>query len=107
MQPPNETEIAEAGAKLQRLRAALNNVLFGQEALIDGVLTVTLWYDGGNAPAIVPTNNAPIGGGNVTIPKTGEAPPYGNYALAVLCMGVAGMCGMALYRDRKRKPGVV
>src|SRR5271169_2219727 len=37
--PANETEIAEAGAKLQRLRGALRQVLFGQEALIDHVIT--------------------------------------------------------------------
>jgi len=34
-----ETEIEAAGAPLQRLREELNGVLFGQEALIDGVLT--------------------------------------------------------------------
>ena len=39
MDSPSETEIEEAGAKLQRLRHELNNVLFGQERLIDGVLT--------------------------------------------------------------------
>ncbi|MDD5349226.1 MAG: AAA family ATPase [Chthoniobacteraceae bacterium] len=39
MDPLNETEIASAGAQLQRLRQELNGVLFGQEALIDGVLT--------------------------------------------------------------------
>jgi MoxR-like ATPase len=33
-----ETEIAEAGAKLQRLQGALRQVLFGQEALIDLVI---------------------------------------------------------------------
>ncbi len=36
---PSESEIAAAGAKLQRLRAELNSVLFGQERLIEGVLT--------------------------------------------------------------------
>ena len=35
----NENEIAEAGAKLNRLRAALNTVLFGQETLVDHVIT--------------------------------------------------------------------
>jgi len=39
MQPLDENEITQAGVKLQRLRSELNNVLFGQEALIDGVLT--------------------------------------------------------------------
>jgi MoxR-like ATPase len=34
-----EAEITEAGEKLQRLRAALNTILFGQEQLIDHVIT--------------------------------------------------------------------
>src|SRR4051794_28657571 len=33
-----EIEIAEAGAQLNRLRSALNGVLFGQEILIDSVI---------------------------------------------------------------------
>src|SRR6201995_1096463 len=33
-----ETEVAEAGAKLQQLRTALQGVLFGQEELIDLVI---------------------------------------------------------------------
>ena len=39
MELPSEAEITAAGAKLQRLRRELNGVLFGQEPLIDGVLT--------------------------------------------------------------------
>jgi len=39
MEPPSEVEIEAGGAKLQRLRKELNGVLFGQERLIDGVLT--------------------------------------------------------------------
>jgi len=39
MEPPNEKEIASAAEKLQRLRKELNAVLFGQETLIDGVIT--------------------------------------------------------------------
>jgi len=39
MHPLNETEAASAGATLQRLRRELNGVLFGQEPLIDSVLT--------------------------------------------------------------------
>ena len=34
-----EAEIAEAGVKLGRLRDVLNTVLFGQERLIDHVIT--------------------------------------------------------------------
>ena len=34
-----ETEIADAGAKLTRLRDALNSVLFGQQTLVDNVIT--------------------------------------------------------------------
>ena len=37
--PPNESELASAATSLQQLRAALQSVLFGQEALIDLVLT--------------------------------------------------------------------
>jgi MoxR-like ATPase len=39
MEPPTEAELAAAHAKLQPLRDELNGVLFGQETLIDGVLT--------------------------------------------------------------------
>ncbi|XHR26692.1 MAG: AAA family ATPase [Chthoniobacteraceae bacterium] len=39
MEPPDEMEIAAARKKLQCLRDELNGVLFGQEVLIDGVLT--------------------------------------------------------------------
>ncbi len=35
----SEEEIADAGAKLNKLREALNTVLFGQESLIDNVIT--------------------------------------------------------------------
>src|ERR1043166_8129955 len=38
----SETEIAAASARLQKLRATLNTVLFGQEALIDHVLAGVL-----------------------------------------------------------------
>src|SRR4029077_19700436 len=34
-----EKEVAEAGAKLKKLRDTLNTVLFGQEILVDGVIT--------------------------------------------------------------------
>lgn len=44
---------------------------------------------------------------NITIPKTGEAPPYGYYALSVLCMSLAGICGVMLYRGRKKRRGTV
>lgn len=37
--PPNETDLAAASAQLQQLRHTLNAVLFGQEPLIDLVLT--------------------------------------------------------------------
>jgi uncharacterized surface anchored protein len=62
-------------------------------AVIDGKLVVTLWYD---SPAST----------GVTIPKTGEAPPYGNYILAALCIGIAGMCGVMLYRGRRKRKSV-
>lgn len=37
--PPTEIELADARASLQRLRDALNGVLFGQESLVDHVIT--------------------------------------------------------------------
>lgn len=37
----------------------------------------------------------------VTIPKTGEAFPTLQYALALLCLGVSALCGVALYRKRE------
>jgi MoxR-like ATPase len=37
--PPTETEISAASQQLNALRAALNTILFGQEALIDNVIT--------------------------------------------------------------------
>ena len=60
--------------------------------LIDGKLVVTLWYD-----------NTETTSGGITIPKTGEAPPYGNYILSALCMSLAGICGVMLYRGRRKK----
>ena len=35
----NEQEVADAGVKLKKLRDTLNTVLFGQEILVDGVIT--------------------------------------------------------------------
>lgn len=61
--------------------------------IIDGKLVVTLWYDS-------PT---PTG---ITIPKTGETPPYGNYAIAALCMGIAGICGVMLFRGRRKRKSI-
>ena len=55
--------------------------------LIDGKLTVTLWY---TSP------------GGITVPKTGETPPYLNYALAALSWGISALCGVMLYRMRKK-----
>ena len=40
---------------------------------------------------------------DITIPKTGESPPYGNYILSVLCMGLAGICCVTLYRGRRKR----
>ncbi|GHU79376.1 hypothetical protein FACS1894191_2030 [Clostridia bacterium] len=37
------------------------------------------------------------------IPKTGEAFPYGSYALAALFMALALLCGVMLYKDSKKK----
>lgn len=37
--PADPTAVSAAATKLQRLRAALNRVLFGQEALVDAVIT--------------------------------------------------------------------
>ena len=39
--------------------------------------------------------------GIITIPKTGESPPYSSYVLATLSMGFAALCGAALYRRLK------
>ncbi len=50
---------------------------------------------------IIPDDNPPMGG--ITVPKTGEAPTYGNYILALLCLSSAGLCGATLYRGRKTK----
>jgi hypothetical protein len=58
--------------------------------LIDGTLTVTLWY-GDPAP-----------GGGIHIPKTGMTPPYGVYALSLLCWMVAAFCAVTLVKGRKQ-----
>lgn len=55
--------------------------------LVDGKLIVTLWYD---SP------------GNITIPKTGETPPYLNYALAAVSWAFCGFCGIMLYRMKNK-----
>ena len=58
--------------------------------LVDGTLTVILWYDGD---------------GGITIPKTGEAFPTLQYGMGALCLAVAGLCGAALLRRRRKRAG--
>lgn len=49
-------------------------------------------------PTNPPTPTSP----EITLPKTGEAFPTLQYALALLCLGTAALCGTVLYRQRKK-----
>ena len=55
--------------------------------VIDGLLTVTLWYDD------IPSEG-------IVIPKTGETPPYVTDALALLLWGVAAGCIIAVFKQK-------
>jgi len=63
--------------------------------IIEGTLTVTLWYDDGEPDS-----------SGITIPKTGDMPPYLNYAIALLMWGLAGCCGYDFLQARKREEAV-
>ena len=40
---------------------------------------------------------------DISIPKTGDAPPYANYLMATVCLVVAAVGGGMLYRMRMRQ----
>lgn len=52
---------------------------------------------------VTPTNPTAPTVPEITIPKTGEAFPTLQYALAALCFGAAALCGMGLYRGKRRR----
>lgn len=95
---------APEGFKLETAR-----ILFTVTADAKTVVEVTNEKEG--APTITPSTPAPSEPENpgtpgdtpqVTIPKTGEAFPTLQYALAALLLAVSALCGAALCRGRRR-----
>lgn len=90
---------APEGFKLETAR-----ILFTITADTRTIVEVTNEKEG--APTTTPTTpenpGTPGDTPQVTIPKTGEAFPALQYALAALLLAVSALCGTVLYRGRKR-----
>jgi len=95
-----QEKTAPAGYRLEPAR-----ILFRVKAGATVTVEVTNVKEDGRQP-VQPSN--PVQPGNssmpiISIPKTGEDFPTLNYTLAGLLFGIAGACGLILWRDRKRK----
>lgn len=87
---------APVGFKLETAR-----ILFTITADAKTIVEVTNEKEGAPTPA--PENpGTPDDTPQVTIPKTGEAFPTLQYALAALLLAASALCGAALYRRRRR-----
>ena len=69
-----------------------DRIAFSISSIEENILTVT------DDPIKPNTPGTP----DITVPKTGEIPPYGNYILASICLGLAALCGAMLYHKRKQ-----
>lgn len=89
---------APEGFKLETAR-----ILFTITADTKTNVEVTNEKEGAPTPAPSTPQNpeTPDGTPQVTIPKTGEAFPALQYALAALLLAASALCGTALYRKRK------
>ena len=90
---------APEGFKLETAR-----ILFTITA--DAKTNVEVTNEKEGAPTTTPTTPENLGTPNdtpqVTIPKTGEAFPTLQYALAALLLAASALCGVTLYRGRRR-----
>lgn len=79
-------------------------ILFRVKAGDTVKVEVTNVKDDGGQPVQPTKPNPPTGGStNITIPKTGEVFPTQNYVLAGLMFAFAGVCGFALWWERRKE----
>ena len=88
---------APEGFKLENTR-----ILFRIKAGAVVKVEVTNMKEHGNQPVQPSKPNPPTGTPGISIPKTGEALPTLDYALAGLLFALAGACGIALWRGRRK-----
>lgn len=88
---------APEGFKLENAR-----ILFRIKAGAVVKVDVTNMKEDGSQPVQPSKPNPPTGTPGISIPKTGEAFPTLDYALAGLLFALAGACGIALWRGRRK-----
>ena len=88
---------APAGFKLESAR-----ILFRIKAGAVVKVEVTNMKEDGSQPVQPSKPNPPTGTPDISIPKTGEAFPTLDYMLAGLLFALAGACGIALWRGRRK-----
>lgn len=88
---------APAGFRLESAR-----ILFRIRAGATVKVDVTNMKEDGSQPVQPSKPNPPTGTPGISIPKTGEAFPTLNVALAGLLFVLAGACGIALWRGRRK-----
>ena len=88
---------APEGFKLENARILLR-IKAGAVVKVD----VTNMKEDGSQPVQPSKPNPPTGTPGISIPKTGEAFPTLDYALAGLLFALAGACGIALWRGRRK-----
>ena len=88
---------APAGYKLESAR-----ILFRIKAGAVVKVEVTNIKEDGSQPVQPSKPNPPTGTPGISIPKTGEAFPTLDYALAGLLFALAGACGIALWSERRK-----
>jgi len=88
---------APAGYRLESAR-----ILFRIKAGTVVKVEVTNMKEDGDQPVQSSKPNPPTGTPGISIPKTGEAFPTLNDMLAGLLFALAGVCGIALWRERRK-----
>ena len=90
---------APTGYKLETAR-----ILFRVKAGSNVKVEVTNMKDDGGQPGQPMKPNPPSGGmPNISIPKTGEAFPTFHYTLGGVMLILAGVCGFALWKERRKE----
>lgn len=83
-------------------------ILFRVKAGDTVKVEVTNLKDDGGQPVQPTKPNPPTGGStNITIPKTGEVFPTLHYTLVGVMFALAGVCGCALWRERRKERPMV
>lgn len=91
---------APAGYRLEPAR-----ILFRVKAGVTVIVEVTNVKEDGSQPVQPSKPDQPEDSGTpiISIPKTGETFPTLNYTLAGLLFGIAGACGLMLWRERRKE----